>query len=182
MDMPLLSIGPVHFSFKGYWVVFFIFIQILIEHYVSKQGRPRSDAVASDLGLNCLSMPHGKASRLIRVKHFSKTFLYLKASLYLLGQSGLKRVMWAIMYITSLHCLSIPHKKPSRLIWVKYIFYKNIFGLGSQFILHGSIRTQKGNVGKYVYNILDDDCKSRLIQIFHFHKFRFHLWKLSFCI
>ena len=35
----LLSIGPVHFRFKGCWVDFFIFIQILIEQYVSKQWR-----------------------------------------------------------------------------------------------------------------------------------------------
>ena len=32
---PLLSIGPVHFCFKGCWVMFFMLIQILIEHYVS---------------------------------------------------------------------------------------------------------------------------------------------------
>ena len=31
---------PVHFRFKGCWVVFFIFIQILIEHSISKQWRP----------------------------------------------------------------------------------------------------------------------------------------------
>ena len=29
MEFPLLSIGQVHFRFKGCWVVFFIFIQIL---------------------------------------------------------------------------------------------------------------------------------------------------------
>ena len=33
----LLSIGPVHFCFKGCWVVFILFIQIVIEHSVSKQ-------------------------------------------------------------------------------------------------------------------------------------------------
>ena len=33
----ILSIGPVYFRFKGFWVVFFIFIQILIDHSVSKQ-------------------------------------------------------------------------------------------------------------------------------------------------
>ena len=36
-NYPLLSIGPVHCRFKGRWVVFFKFIQILIEHSVSKQ-------------------------------------------------------------------------------------------------------------------------------------------------
>ena len=30
-------VGPIQFCFKGCWVVFSIFIQILIEHYVSKQ-------------------------------------------------------------------------------------------------------------------------------------------------
>ena len=35
--VPFLLIRPVHFHFKGCWVVFFIFIQILIEHTVSKQ-------------------------------------------------------------------------------------------------------------------------------------------------
>ena len=35
-NFPALSIGPVKYSFKGRWAVFFIFIQILIEHSVSK--------------------------------------------------------------------------------------------------------------------------------------------------
>ena len=35
-----LSIGPGHFLFKGCLVVFFIFIQNLKEHFVSKQWRP----------------------------------------------------------------------------------------------------------------------------------------------
>ena len=39
MEFPLLSTGLVHF--QGCWVVFFIFIQILKEHSVSKQWRPR---------------------------------------------------------------------------------------------------------------------------------------------
>ena len=38
--LPFLSIGPVHFRFIGYWVVFFIFVHILIEHSISKQWRP----------------------------------------------------------------------------------------------------------------------------------------------
>ena len=37
---PLLSIGLVHFRFKGCWLVVFIFSQILIENSVSKQWRP----------------------------------------------------------------------------------------------------------------------------------------------
>ena len=32
-----LSNGPVHFRLQGCWVLFFILIQILIEHPVSKQ-------------------------------------------------------------------------------------------------------------------------------------------------
>ena len=35
-NFPLSSIGPVQFRFKGCWVIFFIFIQILIERPVSK--------------------------------------------------------------------------------------------------------------------------------------------------
>ena len=38
---PLLSFGPVHFRFKGCWVVFIIFIQILIEHSVDTLTRHR---------------------------------------------------------------------------------------------------------------------------------------------
>ena len=40
MVFPNLSFGQIHFCFKGYWVVFLIFIQILIEHSVSKRWRP----------------------------------------------------------------------------------------------------------------------------------------------
>ena len=43
MDSPPLSIGTVHFCFKGCWVVFFIFIQILIEQSACKQWRPWSE-------------------------------------------------------------------------------------------------------------------------------------------
>ena len=41
-------------------------IQILIEHYVSKQWRPWSDvrSAASDLGLHCLHMSNKKEARL----------------------------------------------------------------------------------------------------------------------
>ena len=38
-NFPLLSIGPVHFCFKGCWVVFFIGIQILKETSVGKPWR-----------------------------------------------------------------------------------------------------------------------------------------------
>ena len=41
---PLLSTGPVHFYFKGCWMVFFHFSQILIEQSVNTQWWPWSDA------------------------------------------------------------------------------------------------------------------------------------------
>ena len=43
----------------------FIFIQVLIEIYASKQWRPYSDAhsVESDLGQHCLPMSHKKDAR-----------------------------------------------------------------------------------------------------------------------
>ena len=43
-NLPLLSIGPVHFRFKGWWVVFFVFITFVIDLSASKQWGPRSDA------------------------------------------------------------------------------------------------------------------------------------------
>ena len=46
-------------------MVFFIFIQLIIEYSVSKQLRPCS--VASDLGLHRLPMSHRKGARLIWV-------------------------------------------------------------------------------------------------------------------
>ena len=36
---PFLSIGPVYFLLKGCWGVYFIFIQILTEHSLSKRWR-----------------------------------------------------------------------------------------------------------------------------------------------
>ena len=50
-------------------MVFFIFIQILIEHSVSKQETliRCHIYVASDFGLNCLPMSHRKDVRLIWV-------------------------------------------------------------------------------------------------------------------
>ena len=52
-------------------MVFFIFIQILIENYASKQWRLRSDAAffASNLGLHYLHMSHKKDARHIWVKN-----------------------------------------------------------------------------------------------------------------
>ena len=44
VDFPMLIKRTSTFSLKGSWVVFFIFIQILIEHSVSKQWEARSDA------------------------------------------------------------------------------------------------------------------------------------------
>ena len=67
----LLSNGPVHF-FRVFWV-FFIHIQILIEHPVSKEKRVCSvilQSVASDLVLYYLSMFHKKNARLIWVNYF----------------------------------------------------------------------------------------------------------------
>ena len=51
-------------------MVSFIFIQILIEHYVSKQWRPDKMVLsaASELGLHCSPMSHKKDARLILVK------------------------------------------------------------------------------------------------------------------
>ena len=43
-NFPHLLFGLVHFHIKDWWVVFFLFIQILIEHSVSKQCRPWWDA------------------------------------------------------------------------------------------------------------------------------------------
>ena len=48
-NLPLLSIGPVHFRFKGWWVLFFVFISFVIDHSASKQWRPRSDAALRHL-------------------------------------------------------------------------------------------------------------------------------------
>ena len=52
------SIGFFYFRFNGCWVVFFIFIQILIEHSASNfanSGDPGqvSGSAACDLGLHC---------------------------------------------------------------------------------------------------------------------------------
>ena len=51
-------------------MVFFIFIQMLIEHSVSYSGDPDQTPhfAASDLVLHCLSMSHKKDTRLIWVK------------------------------------------------------------------------------------------------------------------
>ena len=54
---------------KGCWVVFFIFIQIIIEHSANKQWRPdqMSLYVASNLGLHYLPMSLKKDASLILV-------------------------------------------------------------------------------------------------------------------
>ena len=44
MEFPTVINCPLHFRFKGCWVVFFISIQILKETSVSKQLRAWSDA------------------------------------------------------------------------------------------------------------------------------------------
>ena len=43
-NLPLLSIGPLHFCFKGFWMVIFTLINILIEHSITKLCRLWSDA------------------------------------------------------------------------------------------------------------------------------------------
>ena len=58
---------------KGCWVVFFIFIQISIEHAVRKQWRPQN--AASDVDLRCLPMHRKKDARLIWVKQ-CKRYIY----------------------------------------------------------------------------------------------------------
>ena len=53
-------------------MLFFFFIQILIDFLVSKQWRPGSDATG--LGLHCLFMSHKKGSRhmWVNLGHFEK--------------------------------------------------------------------------------------------------------------
>ena len=53
-------------------MVFFIFIQILIEHYVSSED---PDQMPSDLGLHCLPMSRKKEAWLIWVKNLTNVTL-----------------------------------------------------------------------------------------------------------
>ena len=63
-------------------MVFFIFIQILIEHSLSKQhrlancGHPIQTNAASDLGLHCLPIFHKKDGRLILVNCFLNYYIF----------------------------------------------------------------------------------------------------------
>ena len=69
-NFPPLLIVPIHFRFKGCWVVFFIFIQIFKETSVtSKQCKPDQmpPFAASGLVLHCLPMSHKNDARLIWV-------------------------------------------------------------------------------------------------------------------
>ena len=61
-------------------MVFFIYIQILIEHSVSNSGDPDQTPlyVASDMGLRCLLMSHKKDARLIWVKQSRSCFENIK--------------------------------------------------------------------------------------------------------
>ena len=78
--IPLLSIGSVHFRFKGCWVVVFIFF--IFDKTLCKQTfgdpdlTPRS--LASGLVLHCLHMSHKKDARLkwIYLTHFAKWFYH----------------------------------------------------------------------------------------------------------
>ena len=57
------------FPFKGFWVIFFIFILIQIKYSINKQYHnqtPRS--VASDLSLHCLHMSNKEDAMLVWVK------------------------------------------------------------------------------------------------------------------
>ena len=62
-----LSIGPVHFKFWGFWVVFFIYSNYNRVLCSANTGDPDqiSYSVASDLGLQCLHMYHNKDATLI---------------------------------------------------------------------------------------------------------------------
>ena len=61
MEFPTLINWPVHFHFKGCWVVFFIFVQILIEYLkiVSEydQEIPQSQTADNPMG------PRGRAAQ-----------------------------------------------------------------------------------------------------------------------
>ena len=65
MEFPTLISWTSLFLFLGLLGGIFIFIQILKEHYVSKQWRPCSDAAsaASDLGLHCFSIDVSQKGR-----------------------------------------------------------------------------------------------------------------------
>ena len=73
-NFPFFSMGPVHFRFKGCWVVFFIYIQILID----QQRRLWSDAakIWSDAAKICgvwslhLSSAHGMSHKKGRLTSF----------------------------------------------------------------------------------------------------------------
>ena len=45
ISRPYISFGRIHFEFKGFWAVNFIFIQILKYYFVSKHCKTWSDAV-----------------------------------------------------------------------------------------------------------------------------------------
>ena len=53
-------------------MVFFIFIQILIEHSVSEYADKMTHYAVSDLGLQCLPMSHKEDARLICAKKGKK--------------------------------------------------------------------------------------------------------------
>ena len=62
--------GPVHICLKCSWVFFFIFVRIFIDDSVRNSGDPDQTprSVASDLGLQCLTMSPNKDARLIWLK------------------------------------------------------------------------------------------------------------------
>ena len=75
MEFPDVIIWTILFPLNGRFVVFFIFIQILIEKADTNSGEPDQTPqnAASDLGLHCLHTSHKKDARLIWVKwsHFT---------------------------------------------------------------------------------------------------------------
>ena len=54
----IYMLSPIHFEYKGCWVVFYNSIQILKVHCTDPDHMSRS--AASDLGLHCVSLPHKK--------------------------------------------------------------------------------------------------------------------------
>ena len=145
---PLLSNGLVHFSFKGCWVVFFIFVHILKENSVNKQCRHWSDAAfcqwaeqvanayhqtPEPSGIKgCPSKPpsHTPYVQLdpqLPVNSFKlRTWVFLSAFIghrsFIQGiiQSGEHFYPWfGRRRRRGLHCFHMSHKKGTRLKWVK---------------------------------------------------------------
>ena len=72
-NFPFLSIGQVHFCFKGCWVVFSFLFKFSEELLFASSREPDQTPclAASDLVLHCLPITHKKNARLIWVKFFA---------------------------------------------------------------------------------------------------------------